>query len=82
MKFHKCQTSEYKNSNTYKLIEEKNNKGVEELKYKVTSNIGKTTGEIITILNGLMSNNKFNFTMSDSNQTKETNTDSDLKKLQ
>ena len=72
----------YKNSNTYKLIEEKNNKGVEELKYKVTSNIGKTTGEIITILNGLMSNNKFNFTMSDSNQTKETNTDSDLKKLQ
>ena len=29
-----------------------------------------------------MSNNKFNFTMSDSNQTKETNTDSDLKKLQ
>lgn len=72
----------YKNNNTYKLIEEKNNKGVEELKYKVTSNIGKTTGEIITILNGLMSNNKFNFTMSDSNQTKETNTDSDLKKLQ
>ena len=72
----------YKNSNTYKLIEEKNNKGVEELKYKVTSNIGKTTGEIITILNGLMSNNKFNFTMSDSNQTKETNTESDLKKLQ
>lgn len=72
----------YKNSNTYKLIEEKNNKGVEELKYKVTSNIGKTTGEIITILNGLMSNNKFNFTMSDSNQTKETNRDSDLKKLQ
>ena len=72
----------YKNSNTYKLIEEKNNKGGEELKYKVTSNIGKTTGEIITILNGLMSNNKFNFTMSDSNQTKETNTDSDLKKLQ
>ena len=69
----------YKNSNTYKLIEEKNNKGVEELKYKVTSNIGKTTGEIITILNGLMSNNKFNFTMSDSNQTKETNADSDLK---
>ena len=72
----------YKNSKTYKLIEEKNNKGVEELKYKVTSNIGKTTGEIITILNGLMSNNKFNFTMSDSNQTKETNADSDLKKLQ
>ena len=72
----------YKNNNTYKLIEEKNNKGVEELKYKVTSNIGKTTGEIITILNGLMSNNKFNFTMSDSNQTKETNADSDLKKLQ
>lgn len=72
----------YKNSSTYKLIEEKNNKGVEELKYKVTSNIGKTTGEIITILNGLMSNNKFNFTMSDSNQTKETNADSDLKKLQ
>ncbi len=72
----------YKNNNTYKLIEEKNNKGVEELKYKVTSNIGKTTGEIITVLNGLMSNNKFNFTMSDSNQTKETNTDSDLKKLQ
>lgn len=72
----------YKNSNTYKLIEEKNNKGVEELKYKVTSNMGKTTGEIITILNGLMSNNKFNFTMSDSNQTKETNADSDLKKLQ
>ena len=71
-----------KNNNTYKLIEEKNNKGVEELKYKVTSNIGKTTGEIITILNGLMSNNKFNFTMSDSNQTKETNADSDLKKLQ
>lgn len=72
----------YKNSNTYKLIEEKNNKGVQELKYKVTSNIGKTTGEIITVLNGLMSNNKFNFTMSDSNQTKETNADSDLKKLQ
>ena len=72
----------YKNNNTYKLIEEKNNKGVEELKYKVTSNIGKTTGEIITILNGLMSNNKFNFTMSDSNQTKETNADSDFKKLQ
>ena len=72
----------HKNSTTYKLIEEKNNKEVKELKYKVTSNIGKTTGEIITILNGLMSNNKFNFTMSDSNQTKETNTDSDLKKLQ
>lgn len=72
----------YKNSNTYKLIEEKNNKGVEELKYRVISNIGKTTGEIITVLNGLMSNNKFNFTMSDSNQTKETNADSDLKKLQ
>lgn len=72
----------YKNSNTYKLIEEKNNKGVEELKYRVISNIGKTTGEIITVLNGLMSNNKFNFTMSDSNQIKETNTDSDLKKLQ
>ena len=72
----------YKNSTTYKLIEEKNDKEVQELKYKVTSNIGKTTGEIITILNGLMSNNKFNFTMSDSNQTKETNTDSDLKKLQ
>lgn len=78
----KKEKEKYKNSNTYKLIEEKNNKGVEELKYKVTSNIGKTTGEIITILNGLMSNNKFNFTMSDSNQTKETNTDSDLKKLQ
>lgn len=72
----------YKNSNTYKLIEEKNNKGVEELKYRVISNIGKTTGEIITVLNGLMSNNKFNFTMSDSNQIKETNADSDLKKLQ
>lgn len=78
----KKEKEKYKNSNTYKLIEEKNNKGVEELKYKVTSNIGKTTGEIITILNGLMSNNKFNFTMSDSNQTKETNADSDLKKLQ
>ena len=78
----KKEKEKYKNSNTYKLIEEKNNKGVEELKYKVTSNIGKTTGEIITILNGLMSNNKFNFTMSDSNQIKETNTESDLKKLQ
>ena len=78
----KKEKEKYKNSNTYKLIEEKNNKGVEELKYKVTSNIGKTTGEIITVLNGLMSNNKFNFTMSDSNQTKETNADSDLKKLQ
>lgn len=78
----KKEKEKYKNSNTYKLIEEKNNKGVEELKYKVTSNIGKTTGEIITTLNGLMSNNKFNFTMSDSNQTKETNTESDLKKLQ
>ena len=78
----KKEKEKYKNSNTYKLIEEKNNKGVEELKYKVTSNIGKTTGEIITILNGLMSNNKFNFTMLDSNQTKETNADSDLKKLQ
>ena len=72
----------HKNSTTYKLIEEKKNKEVKELKYKVTSNIGKTTGEIITILNGLMSNNKFNFTMSDSNQIKETNTDSDLKKIQ
>ena len=78
----KKEKEKYKNSTTYKLIEEKNNKEVKELKYKVTSNIGKTTGEIITILNGLMSNNKFNFTMSDSNQTKETNTDSDLKKLQ
>ena len=78
----KKEKEKHKNSTTYKLIEEKNNKEVEELKYKVTSNIGKTTGEIITILNGLMSNNKFNFTMSDSNQTKETNTDSDLKKLQ
>lgn len=78
----KKEKEKYKNSNTYKLIEEKNNKGVEELKYKVTSNIGKTTGEIITVLNGLMSNNKFNFTMSDSNQTKETNADSDFKKLQ
>ena len=67
---------------TYKLIEEKNDKEVQELKYKVTSNIGKTTGEIITILNGLMSNNKFNFTMSDSSQTKDNNTESDLKKLQ
>ena len=72
----------YKNSTTYKLIEEKNDKEVQELKYKVTSNIGKTTGEIITILNGLMSNNKFNFTMSDSSQTKDNNTESDLKKLQ
>ena len=78
----KKEKEKYKNSTTYKLIEEKNNKEVKELKYKVTSNIGKTTGEIITILNGLMSNNKFNFTMSDSNQTKETNTDRDLKKLQ
>lgn len=78
----KKEKEKHKNSTTYKLIEEKNNKEVQELKYKVTSNIGKTTGEIITILNGLMSNNKFNFTMSDSNQTKETNTDSDLKKLQ
>ena len=78
----KKEKEKHKNSITYKLIEEKNNKEVEELKYKVTSNIGKTTGEIITILNGLMSNNKFNFTMSDSNQIKETNTDSDLKKLQ
>lgn len=78
----KKEKEKHKNSTTYKLIEEKNNKEVEELKYKVASNIGKTTGEIITILNGLMSNNKFNFTMSDSNQTKETNTDSDLKKLQ
>ena len=77
----KKEKEKHKNSTTYKLIEEKNNKEVKELKYKVTSNIGKTTGEIITILNGLMSNNKFNFTMSDSNQTKETNTDSDLKKL-
>ena len=78
----KKEKEKHKNSTTYKLIEEKNNKEVKELKYKVTSNIGKTTGEIITILNGLMSNNKFNFTMSDSNQTKETNTESDLKKLQ
>ena len=78
----KKEKEKHKNSTTYKLIEEKSNKGVKELKYKVTSNIGKTTGEIITILNGLMSNNKFNFTMSDSNQTKETNADSDLKKLQ
>ena len=78
----KKEKEKHKKSTTYKLIEEKNNKEVEELKYKVASNIGKTTGEIITILNGLMSNNKFNFTMSDSNQTKETNTDSDLKKLQ
>lgn len=78
----KKEKERHKNSTTYKLIEEKNNKEVKELKYKVTSNIGKTTGEIITILNGLMSNNKFNFTMSDSNQTKETNTDRDLKKLQ
>ena len=78
----KKEKEKHKNSTTYKLIEEKKNKEVEELKYKVTSNIGKTTGEIITILNGLMSNNKFNFTMSDSNQTKETNTDSDLKKIQ
>ena len=78
----KKEKEKHKNSITYKLIEEKNNKEVKELKYKVISNIGKTTGEIITILNGLMSNNKFNFTMSDSNQTKETNTDSDLKKLQ
>ena len=78
----KKEKEKHKNSTTYKLIEEKNNKEVKELKYKVTSNIGKTTGEIITILNGLMSNNKFNFTMSDSNQTKETNADSDLKKLQ
>ena len=78
----KKEKEKHKNSTTYKLIEEKNNKEVKELKYKVTSNIGKTTGEIITILNGLMSNNKFNFTMSDSNQIKETNTDSDLKKIQ
>lgn len=78
----KKEKEKHKNSTTYKLIEEKNNKEVKELKYKVTSNIGKTTGEIITIINGLMSNNKFNFTMSDSNQIKETNTESDLKKLQ
>ncbi|MBF0989787.1 MAG: hypothetical protein HXK70_03260 [Clostridiales bacterium] len=78
----KKEKEKHKNSTTYKLIEEKNNKEVKELKYKVTSNIGKTTGEIITILNGLMSNNKFNFTMSDSNQIKEINTESDLKKLQ
>ena len=78
----KKEKEKHKNSTTYKLIEEKKNKEVEELKYKVTSNIGKTTGEISTILNGLMSNNKFNFTMSDSNQIKETNTESDLKKLQ
>ena len=78
----KKEKEKHKNSTTYKLIEEKKNKEVEELKYKVTSNIGKTTGEIITILNGLMSNNKFNFTMSDSNQIKETNTESDLEKLQ
>ena len=78
----KKEKEKHKNSTTYKLIEEKKNKEVEELKYKVTSNIGKTTWEIITILNGLMSNNKFNFTMSDSNQIKETNTESDLKKLQ
>ena len=78
----KKEKEKHKNSTTYKLIEEKNNKEVKELKYKITSNIGKTTGEIITILNGLMSNNKFNFTMSDSNQIKETNTESDLKKLQ
>ena len=78
----KKEKEKHKNSTTYKLIEENNNKEVKELKYKFTRNIGKTTGEIITILNGLMSNNKFNFTMSDSNQTKETNTDSDLKKLQ
>lgn len=78
----KKEKEKHKNSTTYKLIEEKKNKEVEELKYKVTGNIGKTTGEIITILNGLMSNNKFNFTMSDSNQIKETNTESDLKKLQ
>lgn len=71
----KKEKEKHKNSTTYKLIEEKNNKEVKELKYKVTSNIGKTTGEIITILNGLMSNNKFNFTMSDSNQIKETNTE-------
>ena len=78
----KKEKEKHKNSITYKLIEEKNNKEVKELKYKVTSNIGKTTGEIITILNGLMSNNKFNFTMSDSSQTKDNNTESDLKKLQ
>ena len=78
----KKEKEKYKNSTTYKLIEEKNDKEVQELKYKVTSNIGKTTGEIITILNGLMSNNKFNFTMSDSSQTKDNNTESDLKKLQ
>ena len=78
----KKEKEKYKNSTTYKLIEEKNDKEVQELKYKVTSNIGKTTGEIITILNGLMSNNKFNFTMSDSSQTKDNDTESDLKKLQ
>ena len=78
----KKEKEKYKNSTTYKLIEEKNDKEVQELKYKVTSNIGKTTGEIITILNGLMSNNKFNFTMSDSSQTKDNNTESDFKKLQ
>ena len=77
----KKEKEKHKNSTTYKLIEEKNNKEVKELKYKVTSNIGKTTGEIITILNGLMSNNKFNFTMSDTSQ-KDNNTESDLKKLQ
>ena len=77
----KKEKEKYKNSTTYKLIEEKNNKEVKELKYKVTSNIGKTTGEIITILNGLMSNNKFNFTMADTSQ-KDNNNESDLKKLQ
>ena len=77
----KKEKEKYKNSTTYKLLEEKNDKEVQELKYKVTSNIGKKAGEIITILNGLMYNNKFNFTMADTSQ-KDNNNESDLKKLQ
>ena len=63
------------------LLEEKTKDQLKELKYKVTSNIGKKAGEIITILNGLMYNNKFNFTMADTSQ-KDNNNESDLKKLQ
>ena len=77
----KKEKEKYKNSTTYKLLEEKTKDQLKELKYKVTSNIGKKAGEIITILNGLMYNNKFNFTMADTSQ-KDNNNESDLKKLQ
>ena len=77
----KKEKEKYKNSTTYKLLEEKTKDQLKELKYKVTSNIGKKAGEIITILNGLMYNNKFNFTMADTSQ-KDNNTENDLKKLQ